>query len=130
MVIDSSALLSIGFEEPEQDRLVLAIAQTARRLISPVNWTESMIVAESRKGREAAERLRLLADTLSIRMAPFSEDTAWEAHQAWRFFGKGRHPAALNMGDCWAYATARMTGEPLLFKGDDFARTDVKSVAW
>ena len=130
MVIDTSALLAILFREPEEARLLTAITIAARSWVCPVNWTEAMIVAEGRKGEDAANRLLLIITHLEIGMTAIDTNTAWMAQDAWRRFGKGRHRAALNMGDCWAYAAARQRDEPLLFKGQDFTKTDILVAAW
>ncbi len=90
--------------------------------------TESLIVVASRQGQDAVRDLRLLVDEVVSSVVPADADHARAAFAAWERFGKGRHPAGLNLGDCFAYATARLASAPLLFKGDDFARTDLTSV--
>ena len=130
MVVDTSAILAILFREAEEPRLLTAIAGTEGCTICPVNWAEALMVAESRQGEDAANRLLLIIAQLQIGLATVDSDTAWLAHSAWRRFGKGRHPAGLNMGDCWAYAAARQRGQPLMYKGNDFSKTDVVSAIW
>jgi ribonuclease VapC len=128
MMLDSSALLAIVLREPEAPRLVAALDHAAARTMSTVNWVEAMIVAESRRG--AAEDVRLALAEFRVAPLPFDERQALYALEAWRRFGKGRHPAALNLGDCCAYAASVTLGEPLLFKGDDFSHTDVAVAPW
>ena len=96
--------------------------------MSVANFLEASIVLESRGGRAAAHDLDALLETAEIELVPVTGEHLEAARHAWRRFGKGNHPAALNFGDCFAYALARATGEPLLYKGDDFAQTDIDSV--
>ena len=125
MIVDASAVLSIAFQEPEAERFAIAIAEAPERAMSAVNWLEVMLVVESRHGEESADDVLLILEQLGVQTLPFDAEQAHEARAAWRKYGKGRHPAGLNMGDCAAYAASVVTGRPLLFKGDDFARTDV-----
>ncbi len=125
MVIDSSAILAIMLNEPEADYFLDQIVSERRRCMSAVNWLETLIVMEGKHSREQADKTQLALQELEIETIPFDREHVWEAQAAWRRFGKGRHPAALNMGDCAAYAASRIRGEPLLFKGDDFTKTDV-----
>ena len=130
MVIDTSALLAILFGEPEAERIARAIAADGRRLVSAFTLLEASVVVEARKGEAGGRELDLLLHRASVDVVPLQTEQAEAARRAWRQFGKGRHPAGLNLGDCCAYALARHAGEPLLFKGDDFARTDVQAVAY
>lgn len=130
MIIDSSALVVIAFQEPEAERLVQAIVQTAGRHISAVNWLETMMVMESRAGVAAPDGALLILAQLGVGTLPFDEAHMQEAHDVWRRYGKGRHPAGLNLGNCCAYAAAKTEGRPLLFKGDDFEKTDVARAQW
>ena len=130
MVIDSSAILAIAFQEPEARRMAGAISHAPRRLMSAVNWLETLIVAESRHGGESADATLLLMRDLDIEAVPFDLEQMHEARCAWQRFGKGRHPAALNLGDCCAYAAAITSGEPLLYKGEYFQKTDVDQAPW
>lgn len=130
MIIDSSALLAIALAEPDASRLASAIIAAPSRKISAVNWLETMMVLESRAGTAAADDMSLMLSELEVETIPFDRKQAVEARSAWQRFGKGRHPAALNMGDCCAYATSITTGEPLLFKGRDFPATDVRPADW
>jgi ribonuclease VapC len=130
MIIDASALLAMGLNEPEAERMRRAIAAASVRLMSPVNWLEAMVVMENRFGPQSVSDLREIAAALQIELLSFDAEQANEAHLAARRYGKGRHAARLNLGDCCAYAAAVVTGEPLLFKGGDFTQTDIACVNW
>jgi ribonuclease VapC len=125
MVIDTSAILAILFGEPEAAIFAEAIERDAVRLISAASALEAAIVVESELGDPGARELDLLLFKAGITIAPISPEHLAAARHAFRVFGKGRHAAALNFGDCFSYALSRSTGEPLLFKGDDFPHTDV-----
>jgi len=125
MVLDTSALVAVLFDEPERHALVGAIAAARCRLISSATLVESSIVVESKRGEVAGRELDLFLHRAGVQTVAVDEEQAQLARAAWRRYGKGRHPAGLNLGDCFAYALARASGEELLFKGDDFARTDV-----
>jgi ribonuclease VapC len=126
MVIDSSALVAILCNEPEADRLEAAIEADPVRLISPGSLLETSIVIEARFGEAGGRELDLLLLKAQVEIVAFDEEQANLARDAYRRFGKGRHPAGLNFGDCFAYALAVARGEPVLFKGDDFAKTDLR----
>lgn len=128
MVIDSSAVLSVLLGEPEAPALVAAMTRDVKRLISCVSVLESAIVIEARKGPAGTRELDLLLHTASMEMVSLTEEQVQLAREAYSKFGKGRHPAALNLGDCCSYALARFSGEALLFKGVDFRKTDIPSV--
>lgn len=130
MVIDSSALVAVILAEPDAARYASALTndELADRFVAAPNLTEAMIVVESRQGPDAGRDLQLLVATVGIEVVPVDEQLALTAVAAWRRFGKGRHPAALNFGDCFAYALAKQSDLPLLFKGDDFTQTDI--AAW
>jgi ribonuclease VapC len=130
MIVDSSAIVAIALQEPESARLVSAIVQSPERQMSTVNWLETMMVVEARSGASAADDTLLILAQLGVTALPFDEAQMYEAQEAWRRYGKGRHPAALNLGDCCAYAASRIEGRPLLFKGSDFEKTDVERAAW
>jgi len=130
VIVDSSALLAVVWNEPEAERLARALQAAPMRRIGVVNWFESMMVAEGRSGAASARALLLTLADLDIQPLAFDQDQMLAAYGAWQRFGKGRHPARLNLGDCCAYAAAVVSGEPLLFKGDDFARTDVNAAPW
>jgi len=125
MVVDSSALLAILFGEPEADAFIEALAAPDRKFMSAVNKLEAMIVAEARKGAAGAAALVRLLAAAEIEIIPFDSGQAEIAMAAWRRYGRGRHPAGLNLGDCAAYALASTLNEALLYKGGDFSRTDL-----
>jgi ribonuclease VapC len=125
MVIDSSALIAILLGEPVANALAEAIAADARRMMSAFSVLECGIVIEAKKGDAGGQALDLLIHRAHIEVIALTGEQMELARAAWRKFGKGRHPAALNIGDCCSYALAKYTGEPLLFVGDDFAQTDI-----
>jgi len=125
MVLDTSALVAVLFDEPDRPELVRTIAAARRRLISSATLVESSIVVESRRGEVAGRELDLFLHRAMVETVAVDEEQAQLARAAWRRYGKGRHPAGLNFGDLFAYALARASGEELLFKGDDFAKTDI-----
>lgn len=125
MVIDTSALVAILLDEPERADLVAAIGAADGRCLSVASFVETSIVLHARSGVEAVRHLDRFIDRAGIEVAPVSVAQGRVARDAFERFGKGRHPAGLNFGDCFAYALAVERDEPLLFKGDDFAKTDV-----
>lgn len=127
MVIDSSALIAILLAEPEAKVLSEAVAGAPKRLVSAFSALETSIVIESKKGEPGGRELDLLLHKAGIEIVPLNQEQFELARQAWRDFGKGHHPAGLNIGDCCSYALSKYSGEPLLFKGDDFSNTDVQS---
>lgn len=127
MVIDSSAVLAILLQEPEAESFARAISADPVRLISAISFLEAAIVIEARKGPAGGRELDLLLHRGKIEIVSFTPEHAEIARAAWLSFGKGRHAAGLNMGDCCSYALSRISGEPLLFKGADFLRTDVQA---
>lgn len=124
MIVDTSALLAILFREEEAERLEGQMGASSCRM-SVANILEAAMVVEGRGGTEAGRTLDAFLNAAGIEPAPITTDQLDVARHAWRRYGKGNHPAALNFGDCFAYALASTTGEPLLFKGGDFARTDI-----
>lgn len=130
MVIDTSALMAILLDEPEADPFGQAIENDPIRLISAGTFLECSLVLEARFGEPGAELLDELVRSADCDVVPVTLEQAKLARGAFRRFGKGRHPAGLNFGDCFAFALALSSGEPLLFKGNDFARTDLPVVAW
>ena len=130
MVVDSSAIVAIVSAEPEAKRIVAAILAAPERFMAAINWLEVMMFVESRWGRVAANEARLILEELEVRPLPMDSKQLHESVDAWRRYGKGRHPAALNMGDCCAYAAATLLRQELLFKGEDFAQTDVARATW
>ena len=125
MIIDTSAILSILLREPDAERFARAITAASSRRISAATLLESTIVLESRSGSAAGHELDAFLRRAQIELEPVTPEQAQTARQAWRRFGKGNHPAGLNFGDCFAYALAEATREPLLFKGGDFELTDI-----
>jgi ribonuclease VapC len=128
MVIDSSAIIAVLLNEENAARLAEAIEAGSQRLLSAANLLEASIVIESRKGAAGGRELDLLIYRAAIEIVAVDQDQAETARIAWRRFGKGRHPAGLNFGDCFAYALAKSRGLPLLSQGDDFSRTDIGCV--
>jgi ribonuclease VapC len=128
MVIDTSAFLAILLREPDWRVVMQAVLADSIRLMSAVSRLESVMVTEGRKPGQAAE-LENLIEYLRIEVVGFDENQLAFAINAFRRYGKGRHPAALNLGDCCAYGLAKALNEPLLFKGADFSRTDIASAA-
>ena len=125
MVIDTSALVAILQNEPERRAFNEAIEAADVRRMSTASLVEISIVVESRYGSAGLRDLDRFLDQAGIECIPVDVKQAREARRAFSLFGKGRHPAGLNYGDCFSYALARVLGEPLLFKGDDFAQTDI-----
>lgn len=130
MIVDTSAIIAILKKKPERDRFLEAIAAADHARMSAANVLECGIVAETIAGKAGAHDLDLLLFRLAVDIVPFTPDQAAIARRAHSRFGKGRDPAGLNFGDCCAYALARDTGEALLFKGDDFSRTDIVAAAY
>jgi len=128
MVIDTSALTAILRKEPERDALLKALIGAPTRMVSAVTALEAAMVIEGRYGPAAAADLELLLYASRIEIVPFDAAQSALAVRAWKKYGKGRHPAALNLGDCCVYALARASGEPVLCKGGDFTQTDVAVV--
>ncbi|HZV90292.1 MAG TPA: type II toxin-antitoxin system VapC family toxin [Candidatus Binatus sp.] len=125
MVIDTSALLAIFLAEPERQSFLERIRQDGSRLLSAPNALETSIVLEARRGVVAGREFDLFLHRLNIELVPVDAAQIEVARSGWRRYGKGRHPAALNFGDCFAYALSKTSGEPLLAKGNDFPKTDI-----
>ena len=128
MVIDTSGLLAILQDEPERRSFNEAIEAAASCVMSVANYVEVSIVVESRHGAEGLRELDRFVDRAGIELVGVDVGQGKIARDAFSRFGKGRHPAALNFGDCFAYALARMLAQPLLFKGDDFSKTDLATL--
>ena len=128
MVLDTSAVLAILFGEPEAEDFARTLADADTRLMSAFSVLEASVVVMTKKGEAAVRELDLLLHTASIDVVPFDADQAALARSAYEKFGKGRHRARLNLGDCCSYALARTSGEPLLFKGSDFSETDIRQI--
>ncbi|MGD9597519.1 MAG: type II toxin-antitoxin system VapC family toxin [Steroidobacteraceae bacterium] len=125
MVLDTSAIVAILQGEPERTQFIDAIEAADTCSLSVANFVEASIVIEARVGPDGVRDLDLLIAKASIALAPVDPEQAQLARRAWRRFGKGRHAAQLNFGDCFAYALAAALDEPLLYKGGDFANTDI-----
>ncbi len=126
MVLDTSAIIAILFDEADALAFARAIEAEPVRRISAATLLETAIVVEARHGLAGAEKLDQFLSAARLQVAPVTEEQSAIARLAFRDYGKGRHPAALNYGDCFSYALAQSASEPLLFKGNDFAQTDVK----
>ncbi|SRR6266508_5427529 len=127
MVIDTSALVAMLSDEPGAETLEAAVEEDLVRLMSTASLLETAIVIESRYGESGGRELDLWLHRARVDLVPVSVEHAETARLAYRQFGKGRHPAGLNYGDCFAYALAKVSAETLLFKGNDFTRTDIAS---
>ena len=127
MIVDSSAVLAVLYREPDAERYETAIAAAPHCRMSVANVLEVSIVAEARGGSAAGHEIDAFLESAETELVPVTGEHLESARHAWRRFGKGNHPAALNFGDCFAYALASVTGEPLLFKGEDFSQTDIKA---
>jgi ribonuclease VapC len=125
MVVDTSAILSVLLKEPEALLFLGKLYRTQSRHISAVNYMESSMVLMSRLGDSTEGTLDRMLQRAGIEIMPVSVDQAKLACEAFRQYGKGRHSAGLNFGDCFSYALAKSTAEPLLFKGQDFSQTDI-----
>ncbi|MBR7744371.1 type II toxin-antitoxin system VapC family toxin [Phycicoccus sp. BSK3Z-2] len=126
MIVDSSALVAIALGEDEREPFVSAILAAERPRISAGSLLETYIVLDGRRSPVASRRVDDLLEALGLLVEPVTAAQVAIGRAAYRDFGRGSgHPAGLNVGDCFAYALARETGEPLLFKGDDFGHTDV-----
>ena len=125
MVLDTSALLAILSDEPERPAFNEAIEAADSRLMSAATFVEISIVIESRHGAEGLRDLDHFIGRAAIELVPVDAEQAHVARRALSRFGKGRHPAGLNYGDCFSYALAIVIGEPLLYTGHDFSKTDV-----
>lgn len=128
MVIDTSALVAVLRDEPERRAFNRVIEAADTRTLSVASFLEASMVIESRHGPEGVRDLDLFIAKAGIELVAVDADQAYVARTAFRTYGKGRHPAGLNFGDCFAYALAKTSGEPLLFKGVDFPLTDVAQV--
>lgn len=125
VVVDTSAMVAVVQQEPGHDWLVQQLQDATTRQIAAPVALELGIVLEARAGSAAAAGIsRQLLHDAQIQVVPFDEQLAERALEAWRAYGKGRHPAALNFGDCCTFALAAEHGQPILCAGDDFARTD------
>jgi ribonuclease VapC len=128
MVIDTSALVAIFLGEPERKQFLECILQAESLLLSAANAVETGIVLEARRGEAAGREFDLFVVRAKLEVVPVDAEQAEIARSAWRKYGKGRHAAGLNFGDCFAYALAKSSGQKLLAKGGDFRFTDIEMV--
>jgi ribonuclease VapC len=124
VVVDTSAIMAVLLDEPQRPAIEAAL-NNGSASISAVTLVELLIVAEGRAGAEGARIAEALLERFAIDVVPVDTTQAREAIPGWRRFGSGRHPASLNLGDCFSYAAAILRGEQLLFVGNNFAQTDV-----
>jgi ribonuclease VapC len=129
MVLDTSAVVAILLNEPERHRFIRLIATAPVRQLSAASRVETTLVIEGRKRDAGRADLDLFLSEAEVEIVPVTLEQVELACEAFRRYGRGRHPAGLNFGDVFAYALAKVTGEPLLFKGEDFAKTDIASAA-
>lgn len=127
MIVDSSALVAVVFREPGFERVLDQLARAENLAMAAPSLLESGIVIAARLQRPSRPIIERFLSELSVDVIPFGDEHWKEALDAWRRFGKGHHPAALNFGDCISYAAARLSAAPLLFVGEDFSRTDVEA---
>lgn len=127
MIVDTSALLAIVFQEPGYERLIDKLLAPGRKGVGTPSLAEAGLVLTGRLAGDAGVQLGALLQQLEIVPVPFGEGHWRTAVEAFRRFGKGRHPAALNFGDCLSYATAKLADRPLLFVGEDFGKTDLRA---
>lgn len=125
MIIEPSAIVAIIYGEPEEKAFLNLITSTPNCFLASPSYLELSIVLGSRYGDIGIEKLDLLLKELSITVVPFTPEQAKLASEAFLKFGKGRHPAKLNMAHCFSYGLAKAMGQPLLFKGNDFSQTDI-----
>lgn len=129
MVIDTSSVICILLSEPEAEYHARLLASDPENVMSAANWFETMMVVQSKLGKTGVQELEGLLKSINIKIIAVDSKMAQVAFSAWLKYGKGRHPAGLNFGDCFAYALAKLRGEPLLFKGEDFSKTDLTSAS-
>lgn len=128
MIIDTSAVVAIVLREPGWERVVDALESAGTLGIGAPSLTEASLVLGGRLGRDPKPKLARLLQEYSVEVLPYAQEHYAEAVEAFLRYGKGRHPAALNFGDCMAYAVAKLSGQPLLALGGDFVRTDIELV--
>ncbi len=127
MIVDASAILAIALAEPEAPAMLDALTSAERVRIPAATWFEAAMVLDRRGNARASEIFRTIVEKVGIEICALTPEHAHEARRAWAVFGRDRHPARLNFGDCMVYAVARLEDEELLFKGDDFIHTDIRS---
>jgi len=127
MILDSSAVLAILFREPDAKQYADAIERAEVRRMSAPTYVELSIVVDAANGPSGIPDLDHFVRQAGIAIEPFTAEQAYLAQRGWSIYGRGKHPARLNFGDCFSYALAKSLDEPLLFKGSDFSQTDVES---
>ncbi len=127
MILDTSAIMATLKEEPEAPAMEVVLAKAIDLAIAAPSLLEASVVSEGQGGVAGGARMDALLARLDPGIVPFTAEHLTLAREGWRRYGEGRHPAGLNLGDCFAYALAKSRNQTLLFKGDDFARTDVKA---
>ena len=125
MILDSSALIALVFREPEAEQILDSLAEAEVAAIGAPTLAETGIVLGAKLGEASRAILSRLLEDLDLVVLPFTAAHGREAREAFLRFGRGRHPAGLNFGDCLTYATAKLAGQPLLFVGNDFSQTDL-----
>ncbi len=128
MVLDTSAIVALVLKEPGHERLAVLIDQAQEVLVGAPSVVEAAMVLSSRLRQDARPVIQVLLRQARATVVPFDDDHAWAATGAFLRFGRGRHAAALSFGDCMSYAVASIAGQPLLFVGDDFTRSDIPAV--
>lgn len=129
MIVDTSVIVAILRDEPDSESLAIKLANAQDKRMSAGSWIELGAVTSDLGDDQLPALLDQMLARLEIRLEPVTLEQARIGHEAYRRFGKGHHPARLNFGDCFSYALAKATGAPLLYKGDDFGRTDVPSAS-
>ena len=127
MIVDASAILAVLFDEPEKAEFRDLLLMTPELAMSPVNYLEASVRADDRRHPAKGPQLDVLLAEFEVQVVEITEKQAQLARDAYKRFGKGNHPAKLNLGDCFAYALSKTRNEPLLFKGDDFRQTDLEA---
>lgn len=128
MIVDASAILAILLKEPEKTRFADFLVEAPQKAcLSPVNYVEVALRVDRGNMPETSEALDEIIRRMNVEIVELTPEQALLAREAYKRFGKGNHPAKLNLGDCFAYALAKARDEPLLFKGDDFRKTDVEA---
>ena len=125
MVVDSSVLIAVLLLEPDAEQLLNQLIDADELYLSAVSLVETAMVIEYKKGKLGADKLDELLAELTLTIVEFDQQQAALARMAWREYGKGRHPAKLNFGDCCSYALAKHLNQSFLFKGNDFSQTDI-----
>ncbi len=120
--------MAVVLDEPDSLAMLTAMSEVATRRISAGTWLEACLVVDQQRSPTATARFETLLSKLGLEIMPVTAEQAATARIAYERFGRGNHPAKLTYGDCFAYSLAKLTGEALLFKGDDFAQTDIQPV--